>query len=315
MKASNNTSLLQTFLLAEKSVRGVLLDGTILIREMQTRHGLGPLESLILGQALMVTTLMASTLKGHDETALRIDGSGAAKGLIAEATATGEARGYLKRVPIPLPPPLQSFDLDQFGNETALLNTLTLLWGDGFLTVTRYQEEGGQPFSSRVSLQSGDIGAEVMRYYLLSEQIPTTIHLQVVFDHQGQVTGAGGLLLQAMPDADTTVFGALEQKAKTLSSLGQAMADGQKISPWLHEHFASFSPEILEERPIRLQCRCGEKQTRSLLLHLPLADLEEMRDHGPFPVEVSCHFCNKHYLFDQKSLTEICQEKRLKAEG
>jgi molecular chaperone Hsp33 len=315
MNASNDTSLLHTFLLAKKSVRGVLLDGTILAREMQTRHGLTPLESLILGQALMVTTLMASTLKGHDETALRIDGSGAAKGLIAEATATGEVRGYLKRVPIPLSPSLQSFDAGQFGNETALLNTLTLLWGDGFLTVTRYQEEGGQPFSSRVSLQSGDIGAEVMRYYLLSEQIPTAIHLQIVFDHQGRVAGAGGLLLQAMPGVNTSVFAALEQKIQALPALGQAMADGQKIPAWLHEHFGSFSPEILEERPVRLQCRCGEKQTRLLLFHLPLADLEEMRDHGPFPVQVNCHFCNEHYLFDQKALAEICREKRLKAEG
>jgi molecular chaperone Hsp33 len=51
------------------------------------------------------------------------------------------------------------------------------------------------------------------------------------------------------------------------------------------------------------------ERMRLLLLHLPLTDLEEMRDNGPFPVEVNCHFCNKQYLFDQKSLTTICQEK------
>lgn len=310
MEASNDTSLLHTFLLAEKSIRGVLLDGTTLIQEMQTRHGLDPLETLILGQALLVTALMASTLKGHDEIGLRIDGSGVVKGLVAEATATGEVRGYLKRVPIPLATPLQSLRLDKSFNETELLNTLNILWGDGFLTVTRYQEEGGQPFSSRVTLQSGNIGAEVMRYYLLSEQISTAIHLQIVFDPQGQVAGAGGLLLQAMPGASPTIFAALEQKTQTLLSLGQALADGQEVSPWLNEQFAPFFPAILEKRPVRLQCRCDEKQTRRLLLHLPLADLEEMRDHGPFPVEVNCHFCNAHYLFDQKALTELCQEKR-----
>ena len=300
MELTTEPSRWLTFLLAEKSVRGVILDGTTLVQEMRTRHGIGILETLILGQAVQVTALIASSLKGHDEVGLRIDCSGPVKGLVAEATACGTVRGYLKQVPIPLTVPLQSFDER---------DNLTPLWGKGFLTITRYLEEGRQPFSGNVALQSGDIASEVALYYRLSEQIPTAIHLSIFFDIHGRVAGAGGLLLQAMPGASDKIFTTLEQKTQALPSLGKALAEGQQMWPWLTEQFAPFSPEMLEEHPVHFRCRCNDKRMRLLLLHLPLADLKEMHDNGPYPVQVKCHFCNEQYLFEQKALADICQEK------
>lgn len=301
MESTAAASHLLSFLLAEKSVRGVILDGTILVQEMQSRHELGPIETLLLGQALQVAVLMASTLKGHDEISLRIDCSGPVKGLVAEATATGEVRGYLKENPIPLTTPLASLD------ET---DTLNPCWGDGLLTITRFPEEGRQPFSGSVTLQSGHLASEVARYYLLSEQIPTAIHLSIAFDSQGRVTGAGGLLLQAMPGVNEKMMAGMAQMTSTLPSLGQALAEGRKISPWLSHQFALFPPEVLEERAVHFRCRCDARRLHLLLLHLPLADLEEMHDNGPFPIQVGCHFCNEKYLFEQKALAEICRAKK-----
>jgi molecular chaperone Hsp33 len=301
MGLNSEISHMQTFLLADKSVRGVILDGTLLVQEMQNRHELGTLETLILGQALQVTALIASSLKGHDEIGLRIDCSGPVKGLVAEATATGEVRGYLKEVPISLAHPLESFDS---------IKDLNPCWGQGVLTISRYLEGGRHPFSGNVALQSGDIATEVTHYYRISEQLPTAIHLTLFFNLQGKVAGAGGLLLQTMPGASNEIFTTLEQKTKTLPSLAKALAKGQKISPWLHEQFAPFHLDILEEHPVQFHCRCDTQRMRLLLQHLPLADLEEMHSHGPFPVQVSCHFCNEDYLFDQQALAELCQEKR-----
>ncbi|MEK6202375.1 MAG: Hsp33 family molecular chaperone HslO [Desulfobulbaceae bacterium] len=301
MESTADTSHLLSFLLAGKSVRGVILDGTILVQEMQDRHALASLETLILGQALQVIVLMASTLKSHDKIDLRIDCSGPVKGLVAEATATGEVRGYLKQVPVPLKGPLETFD------EAA---KLTPCWGDGCLTINRYLGEGRQPFSGTITLQSGNMASELARYYLLSEQIPTAIHLSLSFDIHGRINGAGGLLIQALPGASEEIMTGLEQRTNALPSLGKALADGQEIAPWLSRHFSPFSPEILEERPVHFRCRCNVKRMRLLFLHLPLADIMEMRDNGPFPIKLHCHFCNGQYLFEQKSLAEICLEKQ-----
>jgi molecular chaperone Hsp33 len=301
MKSTSNAGSLHSFLLAEKTVRGAILEGTPFVREMQSRHAIGTMETLILGQALMVTALMASSFKGHDEISLRVDCSGPIKGLIAEATATGEVRGYLKQVPIPQTTPVDSPDA---------INHLDPLWGEGLLTITRYLEEGRQPFSSSTALQSGNIAAEIAYYYRVSEQLPTAIHVAVFFDNHGEVAGAGGLLLQAMPGADEKVFATLEQKAQTLPSLGKALAQGSKVQPWLREQFAPLAPDMLETHPVHYRCRCNSTRMRLLLLQMPLADLEDMRDNGPFPITLTCHFCNQHYHFDQQALTDICREKQ-----
>jgi len=300
MKKSAEASPLITFLLAEKSVRGAILDGTRMVQEMQARHGIGATESQILGRALMVTALMASSLKGKDEIALRIDCSGPIKGLVTEATATGEVRGYLKQTPVPLP---------SFPNAPDVTNQLAPLWETGVLTITRYLEDGRQPFTGSVVLQSGDIALEVSNYYRCSEQLPTTIHLSLFFDGNGKTTGAGGVLLQAMPDTDQHLFAHLEQTTLTLPALGEALAQGQHVEPWMAEQFVDFQPMKVGEKAFQFQCRCNEEKMRLLLLHLPRIDLEEIRDNGPFPVQLTCHFCNRHYLFEQSALTQICQEK------
>lgn len=301
MASTPATSSLSSFFLADKTVRGVILDGTPFVQEMRNRHTLGALETRILGQALLVTVLMGSTLKGEDETSLRIDCSGPIKGLVAEATAAGEARGYLKQVPIPLTSSLESLDIT---------NQLAPLWGQGLLTITRFLEKGRQPFSSSEALQSGDIAAEVARYYRVSEQIATALHAAVFLNKDGEVAGAGGLLLQAMPGGDESIFTALEQKTKTLPSLAKALAEGHKAFPWLTEHFAPHKPYLLETHPVFYRCRCNDSRMRLVLLQLSLADLEDMRDNGPFPIILTCHFCNQQYPFDQKALTEICREKQ-----
>ncbi len=299
--AANNN--LHRFFLADRTVRGAILDGTALIQEMQALHHLGPLETLILGQGLLAVALMASSLKGLDEIGLRLDCSGPVKGLLAEGTATGEVRGYLKQNPIPLPSPDLPF---------AAVNELLPLWGEGFLVVTRFLEETRHPFSGSVALQSGRIAREVGRYYSISEQIATALHLSVAFDsHQssGRVTGAGGLLVQAMPDAAEGVFADIEQKIHSLPALAQALAAGTAIQPWLREQFPTTSLEMLATTTVRYQCRCSNTRMRRLLAHLSLPDLEEMRDFGPFPVQLTCHFCSTVYSFDQEDLADICREK------
>ncbi len=292
---------LLSFLLADKSVRGVILHGTQLVAEMRSSHELGGLETLLLGQALQVTVLMASTLKGQDEIGLRIDCAGPIKELVTEATASGEVRGYLQKNSLPLAASLAALD------DT---NNLKACRGDGLLTVTRIVGHNKQAFRGSITLQSGHIASEVARYYLLSEQIPTAIHLSLCFDSHDRLTGAGGLLLQALPGTSASIFAQLEQITNNLPSLGQALAAGQQLAPWLHRRFAQFQPAVLATRSVHFRCRCSSQQMQVLLSQLPLADLEEMQLNGPFPIEVNCHFCNKKYLFTETDLATISIAKQ-----
>ena len=105
---------LYNFLLADGAVRGVIIHGTQMVNEMRTNHELGVLETLVLGRAYLGAGLMSADLKSDDRISLKFDCSGPIKGLVVEANAFGEVRGFLKQVPIPVDKPLESFDLTSF---------------------------------------------------------------------------------------------------------------------------------------------------------------------------------------------------------
>ncbi len=277
------------FLLGDKAVRGVLVRGTAVVNTMRARHGLGLLETLVLGHACLAAALLATTLKGDkDRLALRIECSGPIKGLVAEANAAGEVRGYLRQTPIPLEKPLESFDLSPF-------------FGAGFLSVSTYLEGASQPFTGTTMLEHGNLALDLSHYFQTSEQTPTAIALSIQFDSEGVPVGAGGLLLQAMPGARPELMAELEECLAGLPSLGRCFAEGGGAEGLLAKEFAAFQPELLTTTPVLFACPCSREDITARLLTLSEKDLAELRN-GPFPVEACCHYCNTTYLFARQDL-------------
>jgi molecular chaperone Hsp33 len=287
---------LHSFLLAGGAVRGAVLCASRMVNEMRANHALGILETVVLGRAYVGAALMASGLKGRDRLSVRIDCSGPIKGLIVEANAAGEVRGYLKQVPIPIENPPQDFDLARF-------------FGAGFLTVTRHLQEAKRPFSGQVELRYGNLALDLAHYYLTSEQVPTAFSLSIKFDRAGEVTGAGGLLLQAMPRAEERLTAELETRVYGLPSIGEALAAGREAEALVREAFADYDPKFLDHRRVEFFCPCGRKRLEAVLALLPEKDLTELRDNGPFPVEMRCHNCNSVYAFEKTDLERIGRER------
>ncbi|MBU1404764.1 MAG: Hsp33 family molecular chaperone HslO [Proteobacteria bacterium] len=286
------------FLLGGKAVRGVLVRGTALVNAMRTRHGLGLLETLVLGHAYLAAALLVTSLKGDkDRLALRIECSGPIKGLVAEANGAGEVRGYLRQNPIPLEKPLESFDLSPF-------------FGAGFLSVSTYLEGASQPFTGTVMLEHGSLALDISQYFQTSEQTPTAIALSIQFDSDGLPVGAGGLLLQAMPGVEPVLMGELEECLAGLPSLGRYFAEGGEPEDLLAAQFGAFQPEILTTAPVGFACPCSTEAITARLLTLPENDLDELCS-GPFPVETCCHYCNTNYLFSRQEMEALWQERIL----
>jgi molecular chaperone Hsp33 len=283
---------LYNFLLADGAMRGVIMNGTRMINEMRANHKLGILETLVLGRAYLGAGLMSADLKSDDRISLKIDCSGPINGLVVEANAFGEVRGFLKKVPIPLDKPMESFDLSPF-------------FKAGFLLVTKYLQDAKQPFTGQVMLKYGNIAKDLANYYLTSEQVPTAFNLSIKFDRQGQVTGAGGLFLQAMPQADDELTGNMENRVTSLPSLGEVFTEGTNPEALITEAFKDYSPRFLAHRRIEFMCHCNPQRVRNLLTLLPIDELKDIRDNGPFPVEINCHYCNTPYRFTQEDIVEI----------
>jgi molecular chaperone Hsp33 len=289
---SLNPDGLHTFLLAGGTIRGAFLSGSHMIRQMRRSHELGILETLILGHAYLGAGLMSAGLKGRDHLRLQVDCSGPVKGLVVEANAAGEVRGFLKQVPIPLDHPLEAFNTAPF-------------FGAGFLSVTRTPADAKQPFTGKVMLEHGRLAKDLTHFYFTSEQIPTSFSLSVKFDSQGAVAAAGGLFLQAMPDAEEKILAKLEESVVAMPSIGTELAAGVNPGDFLDRYSGHLKPRFIDRREIAFRCHCNRDQIRNLLKMLPMPELRDIQAKGPFPVEIRCHHCNTRYAFEQAHIDRI----------
>ena len=64
---------LYTFLLADGKIRGAILHGSRLVKEMRINHELGILETLVLGRASLGAGLLSANLKGTDRASTKIE--------------------------------------------------------------------------------------------------------------------------------------------------------------------------------------------------------------------------------------------------
>lgn len=283
---------LYRFIMADGLVRGAVLHATSMVNEMRANHKLGILETYILGHAYMAAGLMTMNIQDRDRIALKIECSGPVRGLLVEARAEGEVRGYLWQNPVPLEKPLESLDMSPF-------------FGAGFLSVIKYIEGAKAPFTGQVMLEYGSIAKDLAGYFTISEQIPTAFNLSIKFDQNGDVLAAGGLFLQLMPGADDNMALVIETMIDTMPSIGEEFHRGVTPYDIVNNTFIGYSPEILGNSRIEFFCRCSREQMASYLSMLPDSDFYEMKEKGEFPVEMTCHHCNTTQSFSREEIEAL----------
>ncbi len=302
------------FLLNGGSLRGVIVNGTRLVHQARSNHGLSPLETTILGKALLSGALHSASLKGKDRVSMKIHCDGPAGGLSIETNVLGEIRGYIQnhieRQHIQEVPagggaaPGASY-------RAALEKISDSLIGSGSLTVTRFPEGSREPSTSSVAFPASTIDAIFESFYLQSDQVPSRIWTSFAWDNTLFLQGAAAMLLQTMPDSahhSREDFLPVVQHLESLNLpvlLAQSIAEGKPGSQLVHEIFAEFDEELVGSKGIEFYCSCSKERFASFISGLPAADKAEIRQNGPFPLETSCHYCGTSYQFSQEELNAI----------
>lgn len=283
------------FVMADKTIRGAIVHSTRMVKEMRANHNLGPLETLVLGQAYIAAGLLCTGLKDkNDRVSIQIQCSGPIKGIDVESNVFGEVRGYLKTNEIKVGHPEK-------------IDYLSTLFGAGFLTVTKYLDNSQAPYSGQVALEHGSIAEDLANYFLVSEQIPTGFKLSIFFDDTEAVAGAGGIFLQALPGADENTVIEAEKIIRNLGSLGELFADGCTPEEVIQKEFLSLEPRFLGNSRVEFFCRCSKEKMTGYLKTLPMEEKKDMMENGPFPVDVRCHHCNSVYHFSQADLQGLAK--------
>ncbi len=273
--------------------RVAVISNTTSVETARTKHGLSPLNTVLLGRVMSGASLLALFLKGEERIIVEAMGNGPVEYLYAEALQLGEVRAFAKH---------PAADLDYSDESVQLSDGL----GIGVLRVSRIQYEKEDPVTGTVELLRSDISTDVAHYLKQSEQIASAVVLDTAIAEDGSVQASGGLIVQAMP-------GATDEE---LQEMVQALTESNKVSELLINNFhpeeiaKMVIPQPLKEmkkRRVDFFCRCSMDRFKSKLATFDKADIRDMQKKGQN--ELVCHYCNEHYVLSDEDFSDVLNGK------
>lgn len=263
-----------------------------LVEEARSAHNTSPVATAALGRLMTGAVMMGSMMKGDkDILTLQIKGSGPIQGITVTADSHGNVKGYVGNPNVIIP-----------ANSKGKLDVAGAV-GPGFLSVIK--DMGlKEPYNSQVMLQTSEIAEDLTYYFASSEQVPSAVGLGVLMNHENTVRQAGGFILQLMPFASEEVVAALEKKVGEVNSVTNMLDAGYTPQKILEDLLGELGLEITDTMDTRFYCNCSKERVAKAVISIGKKDLQEMIQEGK-PIEVNCHFCNKHYHFSVEELKEL----------
>lgn len=257
-------------------------------RAVQTVHRALPLAAAAMGRLLTGAVFLGADLKGAGSVHLEMAGGGPLGRVIAEAYADGMVRGRVDHPAVELPlTPAGKLAVGQgIGRE-------------GRLMVRRRLDHGGV-YTSYAQLATGEVGEDLARFLLDSEQVPAAVTVGVLVGTDGLVMAAGGLLVEALPGASSAVINETADALVALGAVSRRLAGGESPEQLLAQ---ALPPPVqwLGRDRIRFGCLCDRRDLEGLIRSLPAADRREMAAGGG--AEVVCQYCRTAYRYDPDTLT------------
>src|SRR3982075_35226 len=296
------------FEVASLDLRGRLTRLGSALDDVLTRHNYPPAVGKLLGEAIVLTTLLGSSLKFDGRFILQTQTDGPVSFMIVDFQAPDRLRAYAR------------FDAKRLkdGQDSGAL------LGRGHIAMTIDQGPDMSRYQGLVALDGGSLEDAAHEYFLRSEQIPTRVRLAVGEEWRGGGDGpkhrrrAGGMLLQFLPkapdrarQADLHPGDAPEGSVTHTVAEDDAWIEGQSLISTV-EDVELIDPDLSGERllyglfhergvrvfhplPLRAQCSCSRDAVSSMLASFAPKDRADMVKDGK--VVVTCEFCSSVYQF------------------
>lgn len=280
---------------SDGSIAAIALDSKDIVGRAEHIHVTSAVNTAALGRLLTAASMMGSQMKGaQDSLTLKLNGGGPAGSLIAVSDSSGNVRGYVQEPVVELP-------LNQYGK----LDVAGAVGKDGLLYVIK--DLGmKEPYIGNTPIVSGEIAEDITHYFAVSEQIPSVCALGVLVDRDLTVKAAGGYLLQLLPMADDGIIDRLEENVRQMPPVTVMLEEGLSPLDILKKALTGFEVEILEESKVSYRCNCSRERVEKALLSVGYEELMSMAQEEE-TTEVSCHFCEKKYRFNQKEISELAK--------
>lgn len=277
----NNKDLIQRFLFESRSVRGECVRLEESYQTIIQQHRYPPVIQKVLGEILVVASLLSSILKFEGRISVQFQGKDKLKLLFAESDHEFHLRAYAQ--------------FSRLIDESEMLS----LFKNGVMVITMDPLKGKR-YQGIVNWQGDSIAESIEGYFRDSEQLATRLWIAV------NETQAAGLLLQVLPQENNTDqldenFNHLVHLTNTVMPPELLHLETEKL---LQRLYSEEDVRLFKSHPVTFRCRCSQERSENALLILGREEVElELKNNKE--VIVTCEFCGKEYPFGGHDIARI----------
>jgi molecular chaperone Hsp33 len=301
------------FEVAALDLRGRVVRLGAAAHEVLTRHDYPIPVAKLLGEAVVLTILLGSSLKLEGRFILQTQSDGPVRMMVVDYASTGRVRAVAR------------YDPEQVAAATVEGRAAPeTLMGRGHLAMTIDRGPEMSRYQGLVALEGGGLEDAAHEYFRRSEQIPTRVRLAVAEELRAGAEGlqhqwrAGGILLQFLPrspermrgpdfdpgDAPAGVqFPAIQEDDAWVEgrSLVETVEDLELIDPaisserLLYRLFHERGVRVFRSAEVAARCSCSRDRVAGMLRSFSADDRRHMVENGV--ISVTCEFCNTTYPF------------------
>lgn len=280
------------FSVGERNVRGRVVRLDIALNAVLAGHDYPAPVARLLGEALVLTTLLGSILREDEgQLTLQAQSKGGYIDLLVCDYRAGAVRGYLRHDP------------ERSWPEGADLATI---FGTGHLAITLDPTASADRYQGIVPLEGASLADAAEGYFTNSEQLPTFVKLAIGGDATTGWIG-GGLLVQHLARSEIggerLSLADLHPDWQHVLALTSTMTDAELTDLALSEETLLW--RLFHEETVRVSpgpaptrgCRCTLAHIREVLDSFPPADRADMAGEDG-TIKVDCAFCARVFTVE-----------------
>ncbi|MCL7783171.1 Hsp33 family molecular chaperone HslO [Pasteurella multocida] len=288
MTDNTDNDKLYRYLFQDRAVRGEWVRLNQTFTDTLNTHQYPKVIQNLLGEMMVVTSLLTATLKFEGDITVQVQGDGPLKLALVNGNHQQQIRALAR---------LQADVSDDM--------SLAQLVGKGVLVITIAPTEG-ERYQGVIALDKPTITACLEDYFVRSEQLQTQLIIRAG-EFEGQPVAAG-MLLQIMPDGSGSPED-FEHLATLAATVKEEELFGLTAEELLYRLYHEERVEIFPSQPISFFCGCSQERSGAALLLISDEELDEVLAEHNGTIDMQCECCGTHYFFNKAAIMQLKVEK------
>nr|WP_323849546.1 Hsp33 family molecular chaperone HslO [Gilliamella sp. B2969] len=275
---------LNRFLFDNHAIRGEITHLEQTYQAILDNHTYPVAVQKVLGELLVITSLLTATLKFEGDIAVQLQGDGPLSLAVVNGNDQQQLRGVAR-----------------VKSDIANNATLKEMVGNGYIVIT-ITPKNGERYQGIVGLESDTLIGCIENYFMQSEQLPTRLFVKTGVYNNKPV--AAGILLQILPGNENTSdsFEHLCTLTQTITSDELFELSTEEI---LYRLYNQEQVRLFETHNVTFKCGCSRERCEDSLMTLPANEIDQMLNEDGGKIDIHCDYCGKHYIFDTIDIAQI----------